>query len=75
VRHDCDAAAIEALFDPPESGLGTETLGVNADDDLLISRQIPHAGKGRVFVNGSPSTVALLSGLGARLIHLRHAQH
>lgn len=74
VRQDCDAASIEALFDHPEPGAALEAFGLDADDDLLIRRLIPHAGKGRVHINGSPTTVALLAELGGRLIHL-YGQH
>jgi DNA repair protein RecN (Recombination protein N) len=74
VRRDCDASSIEALFDHPEPGTALDAFGLGADDDLLVRRLIPHSGKGRVHINGSPTTVALLADLGARLIHL-YGQH
>src|SRR5262249_9591739 len=43
-------------------------------DEVLIRRVINRTGKGRVWVNGTPSTAAVLSQLGARLIHV-YGQH
>lgn len=74
VRQDCEAASIEALFDHPEPGAALDAFGLGPEDELLIRRQIPHAGKGRVHLNGSPATVTLLADLGARLVHL-YGQH
>ncbi len=74
IRSDADAASIEGLFEGPLPAEQREALGLEADDELLVRRQIPRTGKGRVYVNGSPSTVALLAQLGTWLVHI-YGQH
>jgi len=75
IRTDCDEASIEGLFDIDAAAHAIlEDSGVPPADELLIRRVINRAGKGRVWVNGSPSTAAVVSQLGARLIHV-YGQH
>jgi DNA repair protein RecN (Recombination protein N) len=75
IRTDCEEATIEGLFDL--AGAAPSILdesGLLSADDVLIRRVINRSGKGRVWVNGSLSTAAVLSQLGARLIHV-YGQH
>jgi DNA repair protein RecN (Recombination protein N) len=75
IRTDCEDAAIEGVFDLDEAERGLlDDSGVPPADAVLIRRVITRAGKGRVWVNGNPSTAAVLSQLGARLIHV-YGQH
>lgn len=74
IRSGADEASIEGLFD---GGIPAELLdpfGIDPDDDLLVRRQIVRTGKGRIHVNGSPATLAVLERLGAHLVHI-YGQH
>jgi DNA repair protein RecN (Recombination protein N) len=75
IRTDCEEATIEGLFDitEPERGI-LEEIGVPPADEVLVRRIINRSGKGRIWVNGNLSTAAVLSQLGARLIHV-YGQH
>ena len=78
VRTGANRAIVEAVFDisrlEPVQRLVSEH-GIEPEDGLLIiRREIGAAGRGRVWVNGAASTVALLGQLGAWLVDL-HGQH
>ncbi len=51
-----------------------EILGLDAEDEILISREISQDGKGTVRINGMPVTSAMLKSVGERLITI-HGQH
>lgn len=51
-----------------------EILGLDAEDEILISREISQDGKGTVRINGMPVTNAMLKSVGERLITI-HGQH
>jgi DNA repair protein RecN (Recombination protein N) len=52
-----------------------EALGLDADDGrLVIRREVSAEGRSRAWVNGSPTTAAVLGELGALLVDL-HGQH
>jgi DNA repair protein RecN (Recombination protein N) len=78
VRSGTDRAVIEAAFDlPPDDPLAALLLarGLDAGDDtLIVRRELPASGSGRVVINGSPSTVGVLRELGGALIEL-HSQN
>jgi DNA repair protein RecN (Recombination protein N) len=78
VRSGADRAIIEAAFDGPAGGELSALLaerGLDAGDELLVvRRELPVSGSGRVLVNGSPATVSVLRDLGLRLADL-HSQH
>jgi DNA repair protein RecN (Recombination protein N) len=75
IRTDCDEASIEGLFNLDEAERGVlEASGLPPAEEVLIRRAINRAGKGRVWVNGSLSTAAVLGQLGTRLIHV-YGQH
>lgn len=76
VRHGAEKAVVSAVFsevttrvDPVLAELGLES----ADDQLIVRREIAANGKGRVFVNDRPTTVAALKRLAPLLIAI-HAQ-
>jgi DNA repair protein RecN (Recombination protein N) len=75
VRHGADKAVVACVF---ESTPGAETIleenGIDADgNEIILRREILSSGKGRVFVNNQPATVALLRQLAPELA-LVHAQ-
>ena len=80
VRHGSEKAVVSGVFEADERGLKKilEANGVEWNDDdagqVIVKREIAAAGKGRVFVNNQPATVALLRQLAPRLASI-HAQN
>jgi DNA repair protein RecN (Recombination protein N) len=77
VRHGAEKAVLGCVF---ESTAGAAAIldsnGIDAEafsDDILLRREIAANGKGRVFVNNQPATVAVLRELAAEL-GLIHSQ-
>src|SRR4051794_11102421 len=75
VRHGADKAVVSCVF---ESTPGAETTleenGIDAEGtEIILRREILSNGKGRVFVNNQPATVAVLKQLAPELA-LVHAQ-
>jgi DNA repair protein RecN (Recombination protein N) len=75
VRHGAEKAVVACVF---ESTTGAETIleenGIDADgNEIILRREILSSGKGRVFVNNQPATVAVLKQLAPELA-LVHAQ-
>ncbi|HEY1895497.1 MAG TPA: AAA family ATPase, partial [Terracidiphilus sp.] len=75
VRHGADKAAVSCVF---ESTPGAEAIleenGIDAEgSEIILRREILSTGKGRVFVNNQPATVAVLKLLAPELA-LVHAQ-
>jgi DNA repair protein RecN (Recombination protein N) len=81
IRAGADRAVISAVFQgegPSEKPLA-ETLAANGldqsdDGALILRREIATGGKGRVFVNNQPATVAVLRQLAPHLATI-HAQN
>ena len=75
VRHGADKAVVACVF---ESTHNAETIleenGIDSGgNDVILRREIMATGKGRVFVNNQPATVAVLRQLAPELA-LVHAQ-
>jgi len=75
VRHGADKAVVACVF---ESTPGAEAIleenGIDAEgNEIILRREILATGKGRVFVNNQPATVAVLKQLAPELA-LVHAQ-
>jgi DNA repair protein RecN (Recombination protein N) len=75
VRHGADKAVVACVF---ESTHGAEAIleenGIDAEgNEIILRREILSNGKGRVFVNNQPATVAVLKQLAPELA-LVHAQ-
>lgn len=75
VRHGADKAVVACVF---ESTAGAEAIleenGIDAEGtEIILRREILSTGKGRVFVNNQPATVAVLRQLAPELA-LVHAQ-
>ncbi len=64
------SAAALSRFAPPLTGLGVEM----EHGTLVLKREIAGEGRSRAWVNGSPTTVGVLSQIGALLVDL-HGQH
>jgi DNA repair protein RecN (Recombination protein N) len=77
VRPGTPRAIIEGAFALTDRGLqsAVEVLGLDVvEETLVIRREIPAQGSSRAWVNGSPTTVGVLSRLGRLLVDL-HGQH
>jgi DNA repair protein RecN (Recombination protein N) len=81
IRAGVERAVISAVFEVPGSsadavGKLLEANGLDESDDrsLILRREISASGKGRVFVNNQPATVAVLRQLAPHLAII-HAQN
>jgi DNA repair protein RecN (Recombination protein N) len=75
VRHGAEKAVVSCVF---ESTANAESIleenGIDSEgNDIILRREILSTGKGRVFVNNQPATVAVLRQLAPELA-LVHAQ-
>ena len=77
VRHGAEKAVLGCVFESTPGAVGIlDKNGIDAgafSDDILLRREIAAGGKGRVFVNNQPATVAVLRGLAPEL-GLIHSQ-
>jgi DNA repair protein RecN (Recombination protein N) len=77
VRPGAGKAIVEGAFEglAAPTRRGVEALGLDMDDQrVVIRREISAEGRSRAWVNGSPTTAAVLARLGALLVDL-HGQH
>lgn len=77
VRHGTEKAVIAAVFDcePKPVSAVLDENGLEFDgEQLILRREIFATGKGRVFVNNQPATVAVLKQL-AQYLAIVHAQN
>src|SRR5688572_8056825 len=77
VRPGASKAVVEGAFEPLDAVArhGVEQLGLDAEDGrIVVRREISAEGRSRAWVNGSPTTAAVLAQLGALLVDL-HGQH
>lgn len=77
VRHGAEKAVLSCVFLP--EGNGTEKIldenGIESDsEELILKREISLNGKGRVWINNQPATVAVLRQLAPALAAI-HAQN
>jgi DNA repair protein RecN (Recombination protein N) len=74
IRHGAEKAVVSCVFKAePEAAAVLEENGLDLEgDEIILRREI--AGKGRVFVNNQPATVAVLRQLAPRLASV-HAQN
>lgn len=77
VRHGAEKAVLSAVFETDSKALDgvLEENGLDADEaQLILRREISSGGKGRVFINNQPATVAVLKQLAPHLAVI-HAQN
>lgn len=80
IRSGTDSCSVEAVFDtrplsaPLSSFLEENGLDIGEPGELRIRRSFTNAGTNRQFVNGSPTSVAVLVRLGEWLVDL-HGPH
>jgi DNA repair protein RecN (Recombination protein N) len=75
IRHGADRAVLACVFETtPGAEQILETNGIDPDgNEVILRREILADGKGRVYVNNQPATVAVLRALAPELA-LVHAQ-
>jgi DNA repair protein RecN (Recombination protein N) len=76
VRHGAEKAVVSAVFEGESKRVGEilDANGIDAETEVIIRREIAANGKGRVYVNNQPATVAVLKQLAPRLAAI-HAQN
>jgi DNA repair protein RecN (Recombination protein N) len=77
VRHGAEKAIVSGVFSNPTRDISPLLQAVGLDceaDELILRREITTNGKGRVFINDQPATVALLKQL-APYLGAVHAQN
>jgi DNA repair protein RecN (Recombination protein N) len=77
IRHGAEKAVVSGVFEADEKALARvlEENGIEPEGaQIIIKREIAAGGKGRVFVNNQPATVALLRLLAPSLASI-HAQN
>jgi DNA repair protein RecN (Recombination protein N) len=77
VRHGAEKAVVSALFEAESKVLDAvlEDNGIDSGEErLILRREIAAGGKGRVFINNQPATVAVLRQLAPHLAVI-HAQN
>ena len=77
VRPGAGRIVVEGVFEVASPGVRRqiEDLGLDLDDQrLVIRREVQGGGRSRAWINGSPTTAAVLSQVGALLVDL-HGQH
>ena len=75
VRHGADKAVVACVFESTSSAEAVlEENGIDSEGaDIILRREVLSNGKGRVFINNQPATVAVLKQLAPELA-LVHAQ-
>jgi DNA repair protein RecN (Recombination protein N) len=77
VRPGASKAVVEGAFESLDAAArqGVEQLGLDVEDGrIVVRREISAEGRSRGWVNGSPTTAAVLAELGGLLVDL-HGQH
>jgi DNA repair protein RecN (Recombination protein N) len=77
VRTGAAKAVVEGAFEglDPATRRRIEELGLDVEEGrVVVRREVSAEGRSRAWVNGSPTTAAVLSELGASLVDL-HGQH
>ncbi len=77
VRHGAEKATVAAVYESDDAAIAQvlEENGIDsAGTEIILRRDIAVNGKGRVFINNQPATVAVLKALAPRLA-IVHAQN
>ena len=77
VRHGTERALVSAVFEAPSEAVAglLAVNGIDCDEpQLIVRREVAANGKGRVFINNQPATVAVLKQLAPHLAVI-HAQN
>ena len=84
VRKGEDAATVDACFDPSDAlwprlraALDEHGIPVDAEEGVILRRIVPRSGRGRSFVQATPTTQSVLSTVGEHLVDIcsQHEHH
>ncbi len=77
VRAGCDKLVVEARFSPPADSPVYRILaeaGLDADEELVLRREVTASGRSRAWINEAPVTAGALQRLAPHLVVI-HGQH
>ncbi len=76
VRPGATKAIVEGVISPVPRATrdALDASGLDAEDPLVIRREVTAEGRSRAWINGSPTTAGVLATIGATLVDL-HGQH
>ena len=77
IRTGEEEASVECLFDlsgAEQVALRLAEAGIDAGGELLVKRTVSRSGRNRVFMNGGPSTLSLLTEISSMLVNI-YGQH
>ncbi len=76
IRTGASAGKVTAVFEQVSDKVKAklEDMGIDAEDTVILSRNIKKDGKNICTVNGNPVTVSMLKSIGSELINI-HGQH
>lgn len=79
IRHGCDKATVEAVFElapqhPARDALRIIGIDVHDDEAIIIRRDLQSQGKSLARINGQSVTLSMLKEVGEHLVNI-HGQH
>src|SRR6185312_277709 len=76
IRPGASKAIVEGVVEsiPAATRRRLDESGIDADESLIIRREVTGEGRSRAWINGSPTTVGVLASIGESLVDL-HGQH
>lgn len=77
IRTGEEEASVECLFDlcgAERVALRLVEAGIDTESELLVKRTVSRTGRNRVFINGAPSTLSLLSEISSLMVNI-YGQH
>ncbi|HEY8061902.1 MAG TPA: DNA repair protein RecN [Gemmatimonadales bacterium] len=76
IRPGAAKAIVEGVVEaiPAATRRRLDESGIDADESLIIRREVTSEGRSRAWINGSPTTVGVLASIGESLVDL-HGQH
>jgi DNA repair protein RecN (Recombination protein N) len=76
IRPGAAKAVVEGVVEsiPAATRRRLDESGIDAEESLVIRREVTSEGRSRAWINGSPTTVGVLASIGESLVDL-HGQH
>lgn len=76
IRPGATKAIVEGVVEsiPAATRRRLDESGIDADESLILRREVTSEGRSRAWINGSPTTVGVLASIGESLVDL-HGQH